>query len=428
MKIGLLLLSVPLMAYAVYILWRRTVWPAPVFWTALVFKLVAGVAVGVVYSWYYTTGDTFGYFEDGVLLAQLARTDIGTYLQVLWSPADALVHSPAFSMHEPRALFMVKIVSIACLFSYDNYWVCAVIFSFVSFVASWYLVENLGRLFAEARPAAAIAFLFFPSVVFWSAGVIKESMAMACLYFLSVVFLKLWFAEKVKVIHYLLLLPAVWVLWNLKYYFAGVYFAVVVTALLHKRLIYRRAKQRSFMGEVAVWLLIFIVPLVAISFFHPNFYPERLLRVIAENYEAYYALSAPEDLIHFRVLTQPVAWVLVNAPWALISGLFRPFIWEAHNLFQGVVALENTVLLAAFATCIFSVKPVLTSPHRMLFFACAVYVVALSVFITLSTPNFGTLSRYRLGYLPYFIFMLLCSPALLRILQRTFNRLVMYKR
>lgn len=97
-------------------------------------------------------------------------------------------------------------------------------------------------------------------------------------------------------------------------------------------------------------------------------------------------------------------------------------------MLQMAAAVENLFLLVLSCLGTISLVSVRKSHHRMLIFGAGVYIVLLCVFITLSTPNFGTLSRYRVGFIPYFVFLLLCSAPVLRILQSSFNRLVQYKR
>lgn len=397
-----------------------------VFWPALTVRLVSGIALGLVYSLYYGVGDTLVYADDGAALATVAKHDAGGYLKFLWSSQPAQPW-PALQTNEPRALFMVKLVSIFSLVCFDNYWTIALYFSFLSFSGAWFLVRQIDLRFPALTPAASIAFLFFPSAVFWSSGVIKESLALAALFFLTGIFLKLWFGEKVTLYQWLVLLLAAWILWNLKYYFAAIFFAVAVAGLLYKAAA-RVLRPARFGTEALVWLVMFIVPLGIVMASRPNFHPGRIFTVIVENYHAYSKISSSEDLIHFSALS-PDAWSMVaNAPWALFSGLFRPFLWEGNNVLQMVAAVENLFLFLLFGIAMASVRAVRKSAHRMLVFSAVMYILLLCVFITLSTPNFGTLSRYRCGYIPYFVFLLLCSPPVLRILQSSFNRLVLFKR
>jgi hypothetical protein len=120
--------------------------------------------------------------------------------------------------------------------------------------------------------------------------------------------------------------------------------------------------------------------------------------------------------------------VLYQAPKALISGLFRPFLWEAWNVFQVLVAVENLILAALFLTSIPRWKEIFTGGNSLLVLSVLVYVVLLCVFLALSTPNFGTLVRYRVGFLPFFVLLMsINNPFALgleRFIQRSFPKLV----
>jgi len=427
MKAILFLLHLSLIAWVAYKVWKGSEHLRSIYWPAFVVKILGGIGLGLVYTWYYKTGDTFLYYNDGTLAASLAKEDFILYLRFLWNTDEGLIRIVGLAPDMPRALLMIKIVSFFNLISCNNYWVVALYFSFFSFLGAWFLVQKISVYFNHLSLPAAVAFLFFPSMVFWSAGVIKESLTMGAMFFLSGMFLMIWFSEKVRIINWLLAIVCIWIVWRLKYYFGAVFFAVLIASLLYKFLLLRIHKPRTPIMEVLLWLLIFIVPLSAIMLTRPNFYPEHFFEVIKENYDAFSRISDPEDLIDFGELKANALNVVSNAPWALISGLFRPFIWEAGNLFQVVVALENLVLGLVFIAGIPSWRFIFRSQHSILVCCCVIYVVLVCIFITLSTPNFGTLSRYRVGYLPYFIFLLFCAPPVLRILQRSFNRLVPFK-
>jgi hypothetical protein len=90
----------------------------------------------------------------------------------------------------------------------------------------------------------------------------------------------------------------------------------------------------------------------------------------------------------------------------LFSGLFRPFIAEARTALQLLIALENLVLMVLTAGALTQVKRLASSKHRLLLLAILIYTILMCIFLALSTPNFGTLSRYRVGFLPYFVFLL----------------------
>lgn len=402
-----------------YLFWKREdAFLRKVYWPALIFKLLCGIGLGLLYRYYYTVGDTYGYYDDAVKLAKLAHSDFSLYTEFLWGGTSKYAIWHELGFQRPRAMFMSKIASILCLLTGGNYWMMSLYLSFVAFIASWYLVKQIIRIRASLTLPAVVAFVFLPTAVFWSSGLIKESVAMAALYFLAAVVLKVWLHDKVKVYAWLLVPPALWVLWNLKYYYLAVFLPIVATALAMKYLVVPRLKYRQWYILLIAWSIVFIVPMWVASKVHPNFYPERFMNVIVENYRQFTLVSSPGDFIVYSSLKPEVGSILSYAPKALFSGLFRPFVWEAHTGFQFIVAIENLILIVLFITSLSRLKELFGSAQRLLFFSAAVYVILLCVFLALSTPNYGTLSRYKTGFLPFFFLLVTCNNPLTDRLKR----------
>jgi hypothetical protein len=402
--------------------WKKIQLLRVFYWPALIVKLASGILVGVLYTYYYSVGDTFGFFQDAMSLTKLARTDFLTYLKFLWNGDESFVVWSDLILVQPRSLFFVKFISFFSLITFDNYWLISLYFSFISFAAAWLLVTAIAKLFPENALAAVIAFLFFPSVVFWGSGIIKESAALACLTFLSFIFVRKWKNQDVSIIQWLMAIWALWILWNLKYYYAAVFVPVVVTAYSIHAFVGPRLKLQRARSEIIAWVMMFVVLLFVVSQLHPNFDPQRFLDVVALNYEAFEMISAPDDMIHFHDLKATPASMIINAPLALLSGLFRPFLWEAGNILQLFLAIENAALVILLVTSLPALSTVRRSPDRLLILSLIIYIFLLCVFVTLSTPNFGTLARYRVGYVPFFAFLVMCSNPLVRWLEKFLQR------
>jgi hypothetical protein len=96
----------------------------------------------------------------------------------------------------------------------------------------------------------------------------------------------------------------------------------------------------------------------------------------------------------------------MNLPLAMIFGLFRPVVFESANIMQLLVGLENTVVLVLFLMALWKSRKSIRVPgHHAL--AALIYVISLDVFLAFSTPNFGTLSRYKVGFWPFFVLFVL---------------------
>lgn len=417
-----ILLHIILIFTLAWFVWRKqSLASKKYFWPALVFKLICGVCLGWLYTYYYSVADTFVYFEDAASVAALARQDISAYLAFL--VRDSHVTSLQLTYHEPRALFLTKLTSVFYLVSAGNYWVIGFYFSFISFLAAWHLVETVIRNIPDVRSAAATAFLFFPSVVFWTSGLLKESLAMAGLFFIAAMFCKVWFKARPRRWEYPVMMASIVVLWKLKYYYAAVFIPVTLTSLIYKFLIPETFKTSAAV-RILVWAGVFILPLMLVTFSHPNFSTDRLFRVIVTNNAAYAERSDPEDMVHFDALRPTPLSIIAQAPRALFAGLFRPLVWEANTRIQLIAGIENVLLLLLFVAALLRFRKLLHVRHPLLVLTIIVYVCILCVFITISAPNFGTLSRYRVGYLPFFIFIILCDNPVVQYLERSFSRLV----
>ena len=388
-----------------------------IFWPFLILKVLAGSGVGLVYSFFYDTGDTFQYFEDGKTLAAFAADDPLQFLQFLWNEEGAAILEK-LRYSDARALFFVKLVSVLNLLTHNNYWIASTYCSLVSFLGSLSLIRAIRRFLPQFTTAACIALQLFPSIVFWTSGLIKESLASAALFYLVALFIQGWFGVPIEMRKSIVGVLALWILWSLKYYYAAVLIPVVFTCFAYKHLFVHVFKPVSIAGQTILWFGIFFFPLVLISFAHPNFYYETFLQTIVSNNAAYDQFSQPEDVISYYHLSATFGSLVLNSPLALFSGLFRPMFYEAGNILQLLSAIENLLLLGL---CLLNIRYIGRSfggEYHILSLALMVYVSLLCVFLALSTPNFGTLSRYRTGYLPFFIMFLLSHEKTRMWLQR----------
>lgn len=387
---------------------------------SLLFKLGMGLMLGLLYKHYYTVGDTFNYFYDGIAISRLAKTDVAGYFQFL---ATSNAVNIDVVLAEPRALLMSKIVSVFCLLTGDNYWLISLYFSLISFLGCWSFVVAVRWHMPKLFYPAVISFLLFPSFIFWSSGVIKESLAVGSLVFLAGLFLHLWFRKFPGIFSAVLLIPAFWLCWSLKYYFAAA-FLVAASAGLVLKLLKHRLQKHSVFVQVLVTIAVIGVPLILVSFVHPNFYYQKIWTVITDNYAQFHTVSEPGDAMIFWHMTEANPQILLNLPWAIVSGLFRPFVWEAHGALQIYASIENAILFLVTIYSLYKFRKSQIKIDPVLLIIVLAFVLALCIFLTLSTPNFGTLSRYRSAFLPFYAMVMLSAEPARIFLERSIARLV----
>ncbi|MEK6782513.1 MAG: hypothetical protein AABY93_12455 [Bacteroidota bacterium] len=388
------------------------------FWPALVLKLGAGVGLGLLYKYHYSVGDTFGFFEDASKLSELFWQTPGSYLNFLVAGDESDPMWTLLINTQSRSLFFVKIVSFVNLLTGDNYWISSLYFSLFSFLSAFLLFQKMATSFTGSKVAAAIAFLFFPSVVFWSSGIIKESLALAGLFMISRVYITLVTNSKPYWWEWLLMLLSGIVVWNLKYYWFAVFMPIGMTTLVVHLIRLRVSLNLNL--AILMWITFFLIFCFAVTLFHPNFYIENFLLVLVDNYNQFMRIS-PQGNIQYQL--KPTWWsVILNSPLALVSGLFRPFMWEVTNLLQLIVAIENLFIFILFVPALIHIRIIGQSTQRLLLFSIAVYILILCLFLALSTPNLGTLARYKVGFLPFLVFILLADNLVLDWIRLQFNR------
>lgn len=396
---------------------------APVFIPALVCKVLMGWLLGGIFFLYYGGGDTIHYFNDASLLAQLAYDQPIEYLKVL--NGQNTLPIPLVYANQPRALFFDKLVSVVAIFSYCNYWVASVYFSLLSFGGCWKLANCLSRRFPAHRAAVATAFLFYPSVVFWSAGILKESVALAAITLMVVQTLKLadqTYSKRSLAIAVLLLGVSGWMLWQLKYYYA----VVLIPSLLSALLVQRMAQQKPALLQAAIFLAAWLLGGLLLSLLHPLLELRQFTELLLYKHDTMVQLSDPNYVIHFQWLDGSIGKFLLNTPWALFSGLFRPLVGEGTTLLQWIAALENTALLVLAAGALLHWRQAkVLQTDRIWVIAALFYIIVLSIVLAFASPNFGSLARYRVAFLPFFVFLILAGNPWVQVIQ---NRLTHRRR
>jgi hypothetical protein len=416
-----------ILSLAFWVQKKYAVRSAKLYWSALFLKVAAAISLGLLYKFHYSGGDTWTFFNLATKLSSLAKNDFHEYIKVLFSNDDPSTVENVLYVHDRSALF-IKVISIFCLVSQDSYWICSIYFALISFFATWFLYKRVVHLLTDSAKAAALALFFFPSVVLWGSGLMKESLALSGLYIITAIFLKFAYHKKIKWIEWLLVLLSMVITWWLKYYWAGIFFVFILASVVV--ILIRRRGPLTNRRIVLTWLFFFLLICAVASFAHPNFYLERFLGVLVSNHDQFVAISDPEDIIGYYNL-QPKLWsVLINSPWALISGLFRPLFLDATDILSLPYSIENFVLLLLTISFLLSYKWDWWKPRSDRFRRSEIYTFwllpivtycfVLCILLAISTPNFGTLSRYRVGFLPFFVFVITYRNPLASYLPKLF--------
>lgn len=387
----------------------------PYFMPALLLKLLCGIILGLIYHHYYGEGDTLTYYKASLKLTDHALNNPGAYARLIFFnefESEQFRSTIPFSSHPgfSNSFFMLKCVSLLNLLTGSSYYLNTLYFSIFSFWGMAKLTAVLARVYPAAKNAAILAFLFFPTVIFWSSGLLKDAVMMGTMCWTVAFILQLGHGQKVRLLEIVLLPFMLYLFIRVKIFFSAALLLFLGSYLLVKLLIKIKPALQNVWVQLGIYVGILLIAGVAamqlVSVYRPDFIMEQLVY----SYEGMRALSSHVAHIEYPNL-QPEFWsLLIHSPEAFLNTVFRPLIGESFALLYLLAGLENLLLMALFVLALVSA---ISKKHRSLFslfyLALLFFIVVAAIIIGISTPNFGTLIRYRIIFLPFLVYMLLQS-------------------
>ena len=352
-----------------------------VFLLGLLLKIISALGIGCLYKYYYSGGDTFNYLHDLELLGQGAKE--GYYF-----------------FYQPRAWFFVKLVCPFYLLSFSNYWVLAVVLSVLSFISTWFFYTELKRLNLR-KINGQIALFFVPTVVFWTSGLMKETVSFAVINLLFFLLLRIRRKSSFLVLHFVCFGLLSLLLFYLKYYlFAPIFILSVLlfVASLQQHVSLRKLALRLF--------LVLLLLTTVVSFLHPNMNLDLFMEALFVNNHVVFNASSEGAKVCFPYDGSFLSFAK-SVPLALFTCLFRPILFESWSLLSALVSVENTVVLSLFVIGLWKEIANGFSNYNRLTVLSIMLVLFLAVLLPLAAPNFGSLIRYRTAYYSLFVLLIL---------------------
>lgn len=98
--------------------------------------------------------------------------------------------------------------------------------------------------------------------------------------------------------------------------------------------------------------------------------------------------------------------IIRKTPSAIWVTLFRPYMWEVKNLAMFFSALESLILLIFTVSVLVNIiiqRKIMTLFTNPVVVFCLVFSIIFAFAIGISTYNFGTLVRYKIPMMPFYI-------------------------
>jgi hypothetical protein len=370
--------------------------------------IAAAIAQVVITRVVYIWGDLFGYTLVGQAVAAMVRVDFQQYapevLKLLFHELPQLpveIPGPGSS----TGAMVAAAAIVAWLTGGGPYTLCLVFG-----IGAYFGKVALYRAFRESFPESMhrgllVSAMLVPSVVFWSSAVLKEAVAIMGLGYVVLGLVRLASRAWRSALPMLFLGGVVVALFK-----AYILFALALGAA---GFFYARWSGGRSLAIKPVYLglgaALGVGSIVALGRVFPEFSPENFGEAAAAYQEVGQVVTGGSTYAMGDSSKTTLMGQLVFAPFALLSSLFRPFLFEARNAQMLANALETTVILVLTGMIFLRRRladiwtTVSRTPMLML---CLVFVLTFAVAVGLTTTNLGTLSRYRMPLVPFLCVLL----------------------
>lgn len=368
-----------------------------IFYIGMLLKLAAGICLGLIFKTYYWGGDTFQYFEGA---SALASRPLAEWWQMLGQAEIG------YFPDQPRAILFTKIVSGFILLTKGDYWVVACYFSFLSFLAFWFFYRQIYSTLPNIKWPVIIGFLLVPSTVFWSSGILKDTLTNAAVVYICAFMLKLFYRKKIHIPEVLLTTLSVWLLFSIKYYLLIVLMPLVLYALIDQSM--RRGGVKKSVRAM-VYSVIVVGTLLVAPPVNPNLNVLKLPEIIHRNQQEAFVPTHGDSSIDVRI--EP-SWgnLMQSLPHSLVIGLYGPSIFDKGSMWSWIPKIENLILALLTVFTLFLLwRQRLFSPD-ILVMAALIFILSLALVLPLAAPNFGALVRYKATFTPFLFTLVTILP------------------
>jgi hypothetical protein len=391
------------------------------FFTALTLKIFGALALGFIYQFYYAGGDTFNYHTYGSRHIWEAFVDSpANGMKLLLAngsgsppPGTFDYASKIVFFYDPSSYFVIKIAAVFDLLTFSSYSATAVLFAAFSFFGMWLFFMTFYADFPHLHKWIATAAFFIPSVFFWGSGLLKDTITLGCLAAATYPIRKLFIEKEISVKHIILLLVCLYIIFGIKKY--------ILLCFLPAALLWVFAGNFSRIRSVV--LKIMLVPVVVLLIIFSGYYsvikigeddPRYSLDKIAATaritaYDiGFYTGKDAGSGYSLGELDGTFGSMVKLAPQAVNVSLFRPYLWEVRNPLMLLSALESLALLfLTFYTIYRSRTKLFRALGDPTILFCLMFSLTFAFAVGISTFNFGTLTRYKIPLLPFYLMALI---------------------
>jgi hypothetical protein len=386
-------------------------------------KLTFSIGLLLVYTYYYTDrgmADVYKYFDDGNTIYSSIGTHPKATLKVItgigFDRKDPEIIGVMANTHhfdkkdnsfiESNHRLTIRLHTVLRFFSYGSIYVHSLFFCFLSFMGSVALFRVLHLFFEKGTGQMLLIPVFFvPSILFWSSGLLQETLI---IFFLGMLFFSAVKLVSMKNIFTNLLLTAL----SLNFLYLSKPF--IALSFLISFYIMGTFHFKGYIRIVAI--LIATLGMMWFFYAHDTFIGEIMTSIINKRNDfvtlglKMKAGSLVDDHLYSGSWLVPLTLI----PAGLYNMFFQPFIWS-HGLFEKLFGAENLLVLVFTVIILFNFQRP-KGPRLQLAVFSFIFFLLNYILIGITVPIIGALVRYKIFGLLFYLVFLICLLDLNKII------------
>ena len=372
-----------------------------------------------VFNAYLSPGDSVGlYFNEGAHIYHRIMGNPYEYRLLLIKGSDfdqSTLMDPwnaGYFKGESNYL-TTKLVALASFVSMGKYMVTNLLFALLAYTGTWKLFMFFYEQYPHLHKRFAIAILYFPTFVFWTSGILKDSLCIASLGWITYALYELFYRKKGLIKNSLILLIFGYLLVVLKVYILISYVPFFMLFIIMKNM--QNVKNNAIKFILAPTLI--IGSLVGFTKVLNSFGDELgqfAVKDLTKNIKGYnqkWEQQSGFDKVgsNFSLGVQfdgSLSGLVKLTPFAIGTTIFRPFLWESRKPSTMLSSLESLALMlftffVLFKVGLFNFMRSVTEDPLVMY--CLLFSLVFALFVGASTQNFGSLVRYKIPCLPFYM-------------------------
>jgi hypothetical protein len=387
-------------------------------------RILSTFVSALLTKYYFLGGDTTMYYT---AILEITHADWSSWWEFISHISNQGISDDTFSvfndgetlnyMYSSSNSQAVRFGALFNLICVDSYIAISLCFGIFGFVGCWRIFKVFISFFPHLTREAAFSILYLPSVWFWGVGILKDPLCLGLIGLVTYSAHNIFFKGRRFHTNVIVFILSVYLLFLIKSYiilaFMPALFLWIYLEYNHK---IRSGLLRIIFGVLGIGLFLLFFTFTKGLSSSENVKDSRLagdnMLESIQNQQAYYAdIAATQGTSYANsgYFDGSVSGLITTFPNAVNTTFFRPYLWEVSNPLMLLGAIESFCILLLTLQIVNRLgirkvfRRIFTTPFLSF---CFIFSFFFAGFVGISTYNFGSISRYKIPCMPFYLMML----------------------